>query len=92
MNHKKSAKLLKICGWIGVVLLAAVLLLTLLSPKGSSALLAPVLILLAAAVAVIIIGAILAYAYMRCPHCDKSLYVRGLKPNFCLHCGKPVEW
>ena len=40
-------------------------------------------------------GFVLAYARLRCPHCDASLIQRGRLPfevpNFCPNCGKPLE-
>lgn len=46
-------------------------------------------------VAAMVSGIVLAYARMRCPHCDASLMQRGRLPfevpNFCPNCGKPLE-
>ena len=43
----------------------------------------------------VVSGIVLAYARMRCPHCDASLMQGGRLPfevpNFCPNCGKPLE-
>ena len=45
--------------------------------------------------AAIVSGIVLAYARLRCPHCDASLMQGGRLPfevpNFCPNCGKPLE-
>lgn len=88
MDHKKSRRIMNICVWIGVALYAASFILVMLSVRGSTALTVAILGTL-----VIMAGAIQAYFHMRCPHCDGSLYLRGVpKPNFCPHCGKPIDW
>ena len=89
MDHRKSRKVLKICCIIAV---AMILIGWLLSSSPSTDLIGLGIII--AAVVLAIIAALQAYAYMRCPHCEGRLYNgrNAPKPNFCPHCGRPIEW
>ena len=89
MDHRKCVKLLK-----GFVIAAIMLILIgrLLSTASSTTMVGLGTVI--AAVVLAITGAVLGYAYIRCPHCEGHLYYgRGvLKQKFCPHCGKPIEW
>lgn len=47
------------------------------------------------AIILVIAGLVLAYGYLRCPHCGASLCQDGRVPMrlplYCLHCGKPLD-
>lgn len=47
-------------------------------------------IIIGAGVGVWIIGFIVAFCFIRCPYCRGALNLRGLSPDYCLHCGKKI--
>ena len=55
----------------------------------------PAIVLCILGIVGLVSGFVLAYARLRCPHCDASLIQRGRLtfevPNFCPACGKPLE-
>lgn len=47
------------------------------------------------AIILVIAGLVLAYGYLRCPHCGASLCLNGRVPTrlpcYCPQCGKPLD-
>ena len=47
------------------------------------------------AIILVIAGMVLAYGYLRCPHCGASLCLNGRVPTrlplYCPQCGKPLD-
>lgn len=82
--------------WLSNVLCLAGVALLLLSgavAEGETALALIVVCILA--IILVIAGLVLAYGYLRCPHCGASLCQDGRVPMrlplYCPHCGKPLD-
>ena len=83
--------------WLSNVLCLAGVALLLLSgavAEGETAL-ALIVVLCILAIILVIAGLVLAYGYLRCPHCGASLCqdfrVPMRLPLYCPHCGKPLD-
>lgn len=83
--------------WLSNVLCLAGVALLLLSgavAEGETAL-ALIVVLCILAIILVIAGLVLAYGYLRCPHCGASLCQDGRVPMrlplYCPHCGKQLD-
>ncbi len=87
MDHKKSYRILCICGMGSLVML---LLAYELSKDRE---------LLGAAKVLLVLGAVInftaliqAFFFYRCPHCGASFNIRFSRPVRCPRCGKRIDW
>ena len=79
MNHKKSRTTFYTCLYIGLALI--------LITAVTKAALWPCIL----GGAVIFAGLIQAAIFYRCPHCHKSLELRGKAPQHCPNCGEKIS-